>query len=109
MRNTQGDRLRTVQEAAYYLQVSISFLAKARMNGTGPAFIRLGRAIRYSQDALDTYKASQTLTSTSERPQDHRTRQRLPKQHLEGQTSFLDDPSINIHRNTPEYIKYNKD
>ena len=34
-------------EAAMYLDVSRSYLRKARMTGTGPAFCRLGRAIKY--------------------------------------------------------------
>lgn len=108
MDKSKTAQLVTTQEAAQDLRVSISFLAKARMNGTGPAFIRLGRAIRYSQDALDAFKAAQTRSSTSDRPQGRRARQRAPKHKLNGQIDFLDDPSINIHRNTSEYIKYNK-
>jgi len=42
----------TPQETAKALKVSVSWLAKARMRGDGPPFIRLGRAIRYSQTAV---------------------------------------------------------
>jgi Helix-turn-helix domain len=60
--------LLTSKEAADELKVSESFLAKARMRGTGPAFIQLGRAVRYSRSALEAYKALQTRTSTSQPP-----------------------------------------
>jgi hypothetical protein len=60
------DQVFTPAEAAKDLKVSLSFLAKARMNGTGPAFIQCGRAIRYTLAALEAYKAAQTRTSTSQ-------------------------------------------
>jgi hypothetical protein len=64
--NKQDDPLLTPKEAAQELKVSESFLAKARMHGTGPAFIQLGRAVRYSRSALAVYKALQTRISTSQ-------------------------------------------
>ncbi len=64
--NDNHDLLLTSKEAADELKVSESFLAKARMRGTGPAFIQLGRAIRYSRSALETYKSLQTRISTSQ-------------------------------------------
>jgi excisionase family DNA binding protein len=60
------DVLLTTKEAAAELKVSESFLAKARMSGTGPAFIQLGRSVRYSRSALEAYKAVKTRTSTSQ-------------------------------------------
>ena len=63
--NNKHDLL-TSKEAAAELKVSESFLAKARMHGTGPAFIQLGRAVRYSRAALETYKSLQTRISTSQ-------------------------------------------
>jgi excisionase family DNA binding protein len=59
------DLLLTTKEAAAELKVSESFLAKALMHGTGPAFIQFGRAVRYSRSALTAYKALQTRISTS--------------------------------------------
>ena len=64
--NKQDDPLLTPKEAAQELKVSESFLAKARMRGTGPAFLQLGRAVRYSRSALEAYKALQTRISTSQ-------------------------------------------
>jgi hypothetical protein len=44
--------LLTAREAARILKVSVSWLAKARMRGDGPPFIRIGRSIRYTELAL---------------------------------------------------------
>ena len=44
--------LLTPKEAAVRLKVSDSWMAKARMRGDGPPYIRIGRSIRYSQAAL---------------------------------------------------------
>jgi hypothetical protein len=37
----------TPAEVANSLKVSVSWLAKARMRGAGPPFMRVGRSIRY--------------------------------------------------------------
>jgi predicted DNA-binding transcriptional regulator AlpA len=55
-------------EAAAYLRVSTSSLAKKRVNGDGPKFVRWGKAIRYRRDDLDAYMAARLVRSTSERP-----------------------------------------
>jgi predicted DNA-binding transcriptional regulator AlpA len=44
--------LLTPEETAKFLRISISWLAKARMRGDGPPYIRIGRSIRYSEVAL---------------------------------------------------------
>ena len=54
----------TTAEAAEYLGLSESYLNKARHFGTGPAYVRFGRAIRYSRDALDDWAEQRTTTST---------------------------------------------
>ncbi len=61
---TDDDILLTAKEAAGELKVSESFLAKSRMSGTGPAYIQLGRAVRYSRLELQAYTAARTRTST---------------------------------------------
>ena len=58
------DVLLTPKEAAGELKVSESFLAKSRMSGTGPAYIQLGRAVRYSRSELQAYTAARMRTST---------------------------------------------
>jgi predicted DNA-binding transcriptional regulator AlpA len=56
----------TPNEAAERLKVSLSWLAKARMRGDGPGFIKIGRAIRYSEAALLQWMKSRQRLSTSE-------------------------------------------
>jgi hypothetical protein len=40
------DRLLTPSETATSLGVSLSWLAKARLRGDGPAYIKIGRTVR---------------------------------------------------------------
>ena len=47
-----SDVLLEPNEAAAFLKVSLSWLAKARMRGDGPAYVKVGRSIRYSGDRL---------------------------------------------------------
>jgi hypothetical protein len=42
-KNTRDVALLTPAEAAKFLRISESWLAKARMRGDGPPFIRIGR------------------------------------------------------------------
>jgi predicted DNA-binding transcriptional regulator AlpA len=60
------DRLLTPTEAANFLRLSLSWLAKARMRGDGPPFIKLGRSIRYSETALRLWMRAQQRLSTSQ-------------------------------------------
>jgi predicted DNA-binding transcriptional regulator AlpA len=54
-------------DAANLLRLSTSWLAKARMRGDGPPFIKIGRSIRYSEAALIQWMKSRQRLSTSER------------------------------------------
>jgi predicted DNA-binding transcriptional regulator AlpA len=47
-----SDVLLEPNEAAAFLKVSLSWLAKARATNEGPPFIRIGRCVRYSKGAL---------------------------------------------------------
>jgi predicted DNA-binding transcriptional regulator AlpA len=58
--------LLTAKEAARLLKVSLSWLAKARMRGDGPPYIRIGRSIRYAEAALVQWMKSRQRLSTSE-------------------------------------------
>ena len=58
--------LLTPKETTKVLKVSLSWLAKARMRGDGPQYIRLGRAIRYTEQALLHWTKSRQRFSTSE-------------------------------------------
>jgi hypothetical protein len=58
--------LMTPKDAANVLKVSLSWLAKARMRGDGPPYIRVGRSIRYAEAALIQWMKSKQRSSTSE-------------------------------------------
>ena len=73
MRKTPMDKqqlsispLLTAKEAAVRLKVSLSWLAKARMRGDGPPYMRIGRSIRYAEAALIQWMKSRQRLSTSE-------------------------------------------
>jgi predicted DNA-binding transcriptional regulator AlpA len=50
--SAQDDALLNSAEAAKFIGLSVWWLAKARSNGTGPKFIKIGRAVRYSRANL---------------------------------------------------------
>ena len=60
----------TEAETAIYISMSQSFLRQARMNGDrigrapGPPFLRIGRAIRYLREDLDTWLDQFRITSS---------------------------------------------
>jgi hypothetical protein len=49
------------RSAARYLELSVSFLRKARRLGHGPAYLRFGRAVRYEIRALDSFCAERRV------------------------------------------------
>jgi predicted DNA-binding transcriptional regulator AlpA len=59
-------RLLTPSEAATILRVSLSWLAKARMRGDGPPFVRVGRSVRYTEGSLQQWMKGRQRLSTSE-------------------------------------------
>ena len=52
--------------AARYLNLACSTLNKARLYGTGPAFYRMGRAVRYLRRDLDEWRDRFRATSTTQ-------------------------------------------
>jgi hypothetical protein len=48
------------------LAVSLSWLAKARLRGDGPNFVKVGRAVKYQRSSLLDYVKNRTRTSTSQ-------------------------------------------
>lgn len=56
----------SVRDAAAFLGVSKSFLDKARCTGSGPAFTRVGRRIKYRLPTLEAYLAANERNSTCE-------------------------------------------
>jgi len=64
---TGFERLLTARDAANLLRLSPSWLAKARMRGDGPAYVKLGRSIRYTETGILQWMRSRQRFSTSER------------------------------------------
>jgi predicted DNA-binding transcriptional regulator AlpA len=60
------DQLLHPAEVARLLKVSASWLAKARLSGTGPRFVKIGRAVRYAESAVREFIKSRQRNSTSE-------------------------------------------
>ena len=58
-------RLLTPAEFAREIKMSESWLAKARVRGNGPPFVKIGKAVRYPDPAAHEWVRSQTRTSTS--------------------------------------------
>jgi hypothetical protein len=55
------------EEAAKILNLSTSWLAKARMTGDGPEYVQIGRAIRYTPTSLLQFIAKRTRKATKQR------------------------------------------
>jgi hypothetical protein len=55
-----------VAEVAKRLDISVSFLNKARVFGGGPPYIKIGRTVRYDWPATLDWAKSKTRASTSE-------------------------------------------
>jgi predicted DNA-binding transcriptional regulator AlpA len=56
----------SVAEAAAFLGVSKSWLDKKRLEGGGPAYLKLGRRVVYDLNDLEDFAVSKRLRSTSD-------------------------------------------
>lgn len=52
-------------EAATFLNVSKSWLAKLRVSGGGPRYVKLGKAVRYREDELLSWQSEHVRASTT--------------------------------------------
>lgn len=53
-------------QAASFTRLSISTLAKLRVYGGGPVYLKTGRKVLYRRDDLDSWLASKQRTNTSQ-------------------------------------------
>lgn len=60
---TDNDGLLTEAQAADYLKLSIRTLQAWRIRSVGPAFVRVGRAVRYRRYDLLVWIKQQTVQS----------------------------------------------
>ena len=59
-------RYHRTPEAAAYCGSTKSTFDKLRVSGTGPRFVKLGRAVMYDEVELDAYMAANSRSSTSD-------------------------------------------
>ncbi len=57
--------LMTEKDAAIYLNMAVPTLRKWRVQGGGPVFLKLSRAVRYDVADLDAWIAERRRASTS--------------------------------------------
>lgn len=63
----ENSPLLNVPEAARYLRLGVSTLNKMRVNGGGPAFLKLGlRRVVYDMKDLDAWREARRRVSTSQ-------------------------------------------
>jgi predicted DNA-binding transcriptional regulator AlpA len=60
------DPLLQPADVAKLLRVSLSWLAKSRLTGTGPRFVKVGRSVKYLESAVRDFIKSRQRSSTSE-------------------------------------------
>jgi hypothetical protein len=58
--------LATAQDVARFLNIDTPRLAKMRFNGTGPAYTKVGRDVRYRWSSVLAWVDSQTRTTTQQ-------------------------------------------
>lgn len=54
------------EDAARQTGLAVSTLEKLRLTGNGPRFVKLGRAVRYRPEDIESWIASRIVSSTSE-------------------------------------------
>ena len=62
----EGDNLLDACAAARYLGLSARTLAKMRLSGNSPSFLKLGRRVLYRRIDLDTWLESRVARNTSD-------------------------------------------
>jgi len=58
--------LRTTRQAAERLGLSVFTLEAWRVRGGGPVYVKLGKAVRYSDQELDNFEKASERTNTSQ-------------------------------------------
>jgi hypothetical protein len=68
---TPLEPLLSPEDAAKILNLSTSWLAKARMTGEGPEFVKIGRSIHYSMSSLRKFIQARSRKSTRDLPDEN--------------------------------------
>lgn len=59
-------KLLTEKQLVEQLPISVQALRNWRLNGKGPAFIKLGRSVAYDEQVVKDWLAANTMLSTSD-------------------------------------------
>ena len=59
-------KLMNAAQAARWLGMSPSYLSKARMNGSGPPYLKIGTRVLYDEADLSAWLEAQKRTSTGD-------------------------------------------
>ena len=62
------NQLLTANDAAQFLSLSASTLAKMRLSGNSPRYIKMGRRVAYRQADLENWIEAKSFQSTAEYP-----------------------------------------
>lgn len=66
-KSTEGaDRFLTEREASTLTGLSVAWFQRSRWSGGGPPFIKISRAVRYSERSLIAWLQARTQISTSQ-------------------------------------------
>lgn len=60
------DQLICAEDAAHLLNISTSTLAKMRLSGSSPRYVKLGRRVAYRRADLEAWIEAQSFNSTAE-------------------------------------------
>lgn len=66
VRTTPTANVCNAQDAAIFLNVSVSTLARLRVHGGGPVFLKIGRRVVYEQSDLIAWLAGRKLSNTGQ-------------------------------------------
>jgi excisionase family DNA binding protein len=89
-RMTMSDATLSAEEAAKFLGLATSTLAKLRLSGHGPVYCKLGRRVVYRREDLEAWLESRAVRNTSDADA------RLPKS-LTGKRPEITDGRTKAH------------
>ncbi len=64
--HSQIDLLLEPKETSKILGKSTSWLAKSRLTGDGPPYVKVGRSVRYLKSGLETWLQSRAYSNTAQ-------------------------------------------
>jgi len=78
MADSKRKILHDQKAAADILDKSVAWMERARWAGNGPPYFKIGRAVRYEEDALYAWIAEHCYTSTAQYSEEHKPNTCIP-------------------------------